>query len=221
MTLCEKIISVKNIYNQSEARIQAFKQATQLNCVPGCGDCCNRFEPYITVLEGLIIADYLTNNPKMLEKFQLRPSYEQSEVLCPFYVKDVCYHCGIYDIRPLICRMFSFCCKKSPQGLELQACTQIADYFSKEVVLANQLLQHGLDLPIYVEEYNKLCRVDFMLATDFHPLDRSVEIALESADQIKNGTYQNQSPHSNTVLSFKEFIRSHLVQQGIVNLSNT
>lgn len=219
MTLCEKISSVQKIYQQTESRIQFFKQVTGLNCVAGCGDCCNRFEPYITVLEGLVVAEYLKSSPDRYQQFISRPSYEERDSLCPFYIVGSDYHCGIYSIRPLICRMYSFCAKKNKEKIEFQACPPITEHYGKELALTDKLLELGLDLPIYLDEYNKLCQIDFMLATDFHPLERSIDIALESYSAIEDGSYYDQPTiPQNNVTPFKEFIRNHLLREGLVHV---
>ena len=108
----EKILEMDTTYKNLENTIQIFKQKTRLDCIPGCGDCCNRFEPYISVLEGIVIANWLCQNPEALENFYSRIK-NKSEILCPFYKIDSLYHCGIYSIRPFICRTFAFSGKKT------------------------------------------------------------------------------------------------------------
>ncbi len=211
-----KVALVQALYDEIEAKIQKFKAATQLDCVVGCGECCNRFEPYITVLEGLVVADCLQKNSALSARFFNRPEVElRGEILCPFYMVDTPYHCGIYSIRPFICRMYSFSGKEKDGCVEFQPCQKIQQHFASQTQRSQILIQEGLALPIYAEEYQKLCQIDFILATDFHPLTRSIELALKEADAIQSGFYQNRQKDCDPK-SFSKFIRNHLLAQQMI-----
>ncbi len=224
MDIPKTIRTIKQLYQEIETKNQIFKKVTGLNCIPGCGDCCNRFEPYITVLEGLILANYFEEQPQTYQRFLARPNNHDSDILCPFYNSNQDYHCGIYEVRPMICRLYSFSGKIESQGICFQPCPKIQEHFPKEVTFAQLLLKDNLEIPIYSEVYTKLCEIDFILATDFHPLTRSIEIALEQCKDIENETYQEKQKKlgQNKIVPFAQFVRNHILNHGLANrpLSN-
>ena len=200
MDIEKKLIAVQDIYNEIEHKIGIFKQNTGLNCVPGCGECCNRFEPYISILEALVVSRYLQNTPKAMENFY--NSKKRENILCPFYIDNADYHCGIYTIRPFICRMYGFSVHKKKLKTKYLPCPRVKEYYTKEMKEVQKLIKENI-LPIYEKEYKKLCELDFKLATDLHPLITSIEIALENSEKIASGFYEPQS-------DFTNFVRSRL-----------
>ncbi len=192
-----KILNLENLYKDLENKIQFFKQKTHLDCVPGCGDCCNRFEPYISVLEGIIIADWLYRNQEAMDAFGQKMK-NKSEILCPFYQVGSNYHCGIYTIRPFICRLFAFSGKRQGSETKYCPCLRIQGQYPEETRIAQQYVSQGLILPIYNEEFSKICKIDFLLATDLHPLTRSIEIALEIFFLNRNIAEEKASLYHNT-----------------------
>lgn len=204
---------VLEIYREVDEIISAFAGCTGISCVSGCGECCRRFEPFISVLEAGIIADHIMTHPQAFQIFTQAPR-DKREVLCPFFDPDRPYHCGMYALRPLICRLFAFSARRVPDVLYYEACKAIRQQHVQKVELANQLIRQGLAIPIYHDVYLRLQKIDFWLATDQHPLTRSIEIALEKQNQIACGEYQQahlQHPDSQSLaVPFSKWLRQHL-----------
>ncbi|NUM34108.1 MAG: YkgJ family cysteine cluster protein [Candidatus Brocadiae bacterium] len=215
MVYQQKILEMKNIYQNLENTIQIFKEKTHLDCIPGCGDCCNRFEPYISVLEGIVIANWLYQNPGELESFFSKIK-NKSEILCPFYKVDSLFHCGIYPIRPFICRTFAFSGKKVGNEIKYSPCLRIQHQCPDETRIAQEYISQGLIVPVYNEEYAKICQIDFLLATDMHPLIRSIEIALSEVIVSKD-TRQKENSFSCSN-SFTALVRKILEKANPVSL---
>ena len=215
MTLALKISTLQTIYHEIATTISHFKEKTQIDCVYGCGDCCNHFEPYISVLEATLIVEYLQEDSERMERFlQVRGS--KTDILCPFYQVASPYHCGIYPIRPLICRLYAFSGKKVDQQIHYSPCPRIRDHYTTEVANARRLIAEGLTIPLYKEQYPYLCELDFVLATDLHPLTRSVEIAIEHWPAIVTGDYQQKTGQAKSTTSkrlripFSRYVRWYL-----------
>lgn len=94
------------LYAEIEEQTSRFRDEYSIACGPGCGTCCEHFNPDITALEASLVAAYL-----LLEESK-RPLIERlyaegvDEGPCPLYNKDSIYHCSVYEVRPLICRLF-------------------------------------------------------------------------------------------------------------------
>lgn len=94
------------LYEQIEAETGRFKDEFSIHCAPGCGTCCEHFNPDITTLEASLVAAHL------LVDGEKRPLIERlyregvDEGPCPLYDKDTPHHCTVYAVRPLICRLF-------------------------------------------------------------------------------------------------------------------
>lgn len=214
MEILKTVEAIKEIYRQIEEKTDAFKKATGIDCVYGCGECCNRFEPYSSVLEMLVIAEHLKQNPEELELFWKAPR-DKEKNLCAFYKPDSPYHCGIYKIRPLICRLYSFSGKAIPEEkMTYISCPQIKTYYGIKVSKAIELIENGFPIATYKEEYPKICKLDLILATDFHPITRSLEIALENMVDIENGIYQRKKEESDLssmiAVPFGDLIRNSI-----------
>ena len=212
-----KIDAVMQLYQEAEKKISLFKHKTGLDCVPGCGACCNRFEPYISVLEGLVIAQYLQQNPLALKAF-ISSLKIKTDILFPFYQNKSSFHCGIYKIRPSICRLYAFSCKNTHGNAQYFPCPQIVSYYTKEMAIAENLFQEVNPLPVAQLEFNKLCEIDFVLATDLHPLTRSTELALENFSSIEIGSYQKKQEQRKSIkmaIPFSKLVRSHLQKKHL------
>ena len=97
---------LSSLYEHIEVETDRFKDEFSIHCAPGCGTCCEHFNPDITDLEASLVAAHL------LVDSEKRPLIERlyregvDEGPCPLYDKDTPYHCTVYVVRPLICRLF-------------------------------------------------------------------------------------------------------------------
>jgi len=94
------------LYEEIEAQTTRFRQEFSIFCGAGCGTCCEHFNPDITALEASLVAAYL-----LLDE-QKRPLIERlynegaDDGPCPLYDPESPFHCTVYEVRPLICRLF-------------------------------------------------------------------------------------------------------------------
>ena len=215
MTLAPKMSALKTIYHEIATTIAHFKEKTRIDCVYGCGDCCNHFEPYISVLEATLIVEHLQEDGERMEHFYQVPRHKL-DILCPFYQVASPYHCGIHPIRPMICRLYAFSGKRANEQIHYAPCPRIRDHYAVEVVEARRLVAAGLAIPLYKDQFPRLCELDFVLATDLHPLTRSVEIAIQHWPAIISGEYQQKlaqgkSPTSKRLrVPFSRYVRWYL-----------
>lgn len=106
---------VQSLYSDLERAQRRFAKTYDISCPQGCGTCCEHFFPDITMAE----AEYLAmgilfegREDEVLEK--LHSIKDRS--FCPLYRKDSPYHCTVYGVRPLICRLFGFSAVRDKNG---------------------------------------------------------------------------------------------------------
>jgi hypothetical protein len=95
----------------------------------------------------------------------------------------------------MICRLFAFSGKQKGSYFP---CRVLQSQCSEQVAYASRLISQGMPLPVYAEMYQKLCKIDFPLATDMHPFTDSVDIALRERERIERGEYPTPLPMSET-----------------------
>ncbi|MCP5453308.1 MAG: YkgJ family cysteine cluster protein [Spirochaetaceae bacterium] len=111
--LAERLESLAYLYKRADSAVAAFVAASGVSCPFGCGSCCEGFVPDILPVEAAYLAAYLaaSDRPRAYEAAAGRlgaRSYPDGRQGCPLYRTDTPYHCGVYEARPLICRMFAF-----------------------------------------------------------------------------------------------------------------
>ena len=175
-----KLKKLKKIYQNIDTQISNLLSVSCLQCVDGCGECCTRFEPYISVLEGIPIAEYLLAETVREEIFRKNlAENRQCWKACLFYDFENKLHCSIYTIRPLICRLFGFAANLKGDINEFSTCKKIEIQMPTQVRKAFEFTQKGGDVPVYQKIAAQIQEIDFHLATDYHPFSKSVEIAIE------------------------------------------
>ncbi len=102
----ERLSSIQRLYADLEHQQKRFTDTFNIHCKEGCGTCCEHFYPDITNLEAEYMAFGLIFQEKDQEVLDMIHSIKEEPKSCPLYRKDSAYHCTIYGIRPLICRLF-------------------------------------------------------------------------------------------------------------------
>ncbi len=112
-SLEEPIKELESVYGRIEAVQERWIQATPFRCPPGCGSCCETFEPDLSEIEALYLAAWiLRNGPSLLSVIEgndHRPG-------CVLADRERKYHCTAYGGRPLICRLFAFSGDRGKDG---------------------------------------------------------------------------------------------------------
>lgn len=106
---------LRELYGDLDQRLAQFSRTAGLACPEGCGTCCENFVPELTRSEADLIAVHLID----LRDILTADSWTQGELLsgCPFYkIQGNPYHCSIYEVRPLICRLFAYAGDRNKNG---------------------------------------------------------------------------------------------------------
>ncbi len=102
----ERISAVQNLYSKLDKAQKVFTEKFCIHCKEGCGTCCEHFNPDITTAEAEYIAMGLIFQGNDKEVLDSLHSSDPDQGFCPLYRKDNPFHCSIYNLRPLICRLF-------------------------------------------------------------------------------------------------------------------
>lgn len=130
--------SVTSVYTKIDQQISDLKLRTELNCPPGCGECCASREVESSVLEFLPLVKELFDTCA-IDAWYEKASRASRNDMCIFYTPDVIQYgygrCSIYPFRPLICRLFGFVYIRDKRGEpRLLSCR-----------LANSLVPHAVE----------------------------------------------------------------------------
>lgn len=95
-----------------------------IHCAEGCGHCCEHFVPDLTPSEALIIAAYCLAAKQDVDIRKLvEENMDNTTGPCPFYRADSPYHCTIYPVRSLTCRLFGSCTSMTKHGRAFRRCS--------------------------------------------------------------------------------------------------
>jgi Fe-S-cluster containining protein len=94
------------VYADIALTVAQFRTQSSLSCPSGCGACCDRADTEVTVAEAALIARWLrSSDAEAMRRFRDRAAMpDRTE--CVFYRAEEQHHCAVYEVRPLICRMF-------------------------------------------------------------------------------------------------------------------
>lgn len=112
----ERWRSLLELYHIMELETEAFQRQFNVRCPEGCGTCCEHFIPDLSEIEASLIAAYLLY-VKQDERFseRLQGTSEQSGA-CPLYNAGSPFHCTVYPVRGMICRLFGACASEDKDG---------------------------------------------------------------------------------------------------------
>lgn len=113
----QNMANLVDLFAAIEEQTQSFCTSYQIACGNGCGTCCEHFMPDITTSEARLVAAYLLfvkQDQALIEK--LHASQGNTSGPCPLYNPDSPFHCNVYPVRPLICRLFGACAIQGKDG---------------------------------------------------------------------------------------------------------
>jgi Fe-S-cluster containining protein len=171
---------VEAVFDDLEKSFGTYLLRSGLNCVPGCGACCNNPNIEATVLEMLPLALHLydlNQAESVLEELQA-------------YSGFACYHykrssldglmgsCSVYKQRPVICRVFGAAGDRDKYGnARLSVCRKIKQHKPKAYQIALQNLLFDIP-PRMASGKERLRQLDFNLGKEDMPINQALQAAL-------------------------------------------
>ena len=182
--LIEKIDGIRKIYKDLDADVAHFQQACGFECLKACGHCCENPRIEITELEMLPIAAALLEQGTA-EDFYARAEQQDFKGRCIFFEPELKLgapgHCGIYEHRPLICRLFSSSGNTDKSGkTRLVVCSLIKETQAVPFQqAAADVLSGRLAAPVMGHYNMRIMAVDAELARENLSINSAFKRAIE------------------------------------------
>lgn len=181
MTLEQKVRRVEELFGQLEKETAQFQQKSGLGCVSGCGKCCNYPQIEASPLEFLPWAFHLFLQGEAETTLDTLSGNQNPTcfLFAPLSMVDQ-GHCGTYQYRGLICRLFGFAATRDKYGsLRLATCKIIREGQAEQYRTVSEAIAKGLYVPVFTDYYMQLNQIDYQLGTKMLPVNKALKVALE------------------------------------------
>lgn len=182
------------LYEEIDRQTAALKATTELRCPPGCATCCSSPTVEATELEMLAVARELFRRREALSWLE-RLGAADDEGPCVFYQPersargDGC--CGIYSLRPSVCRLFGYGAVNTKHRVpQLAVCTVMKKVIPRAAQDAARAVEQGLTAPMFIDFAHRVAGLEPFLGGRVLPINRALRFALEReglARQLEKG----------------------------------
>jgi uncharacterized protein len=184
MSIVRKVRAVEKLYGELQQAISQFQSATELQCVAGCGFCCQKPDIEATALEFLPFAYQLYIDGKAYEWLE-QMEHRQQDKFCslfhPLHVNQQKGMCSEYAYRGLVCRLFGFSATMNKYGQPiLSTCKIIKTGQATQYEKAKEAITEGLPVPVMRHYYSRLCAIDHRLTEKLYPINQAILYAIET-----------------------------------------
>ncbi|WP_296620592.1 YkgJ family cysteine cluster protein [Marivirga sp.] len=187
MTIKQKVVAVEKLFKRLDNEISEFRKESGIFCFSGCGKCCNKTDIEASPLEFLPLAFHWFSQGKADEMHQKLEENQSLNCMVyqPLSVDDPNHgHCGEYQFRGLICRLFGYGAGKDKYGeLRMVTCKLIKENQAENYEKAVEMLKSKSKVPVFTDYYQNLMQIDFRLAKDMLPINEAIQAALEAVMQ--------------------------------------
>jgi Fe-S-cluster containining protein len=178
------ITRIYEIYKEIDKTIENFQSATGMRCLDGCAICFREQWVEATVPEVLPLAMeiYLRNQEDDIMK-AIAEKEEEKDSVCVIMIKDsplsLKGSCGLYDVRPFLCRMFGFTARRNKYGeLELSPCRIIRDSNPVGLRRAEIGFYEGLNVPVYQDLFMRIASINPSIGFHRLPINQALREAI-------------------------------------------
>ena len=176
----EIVSRVMDLYARIDKAVAEFQLKSGLRCPTGCGACCPGADVEATILEMLPLAHEMLCNGQADEWIERLASPKESN-RCLLYsetsLSDGAGHCGFYQWRPTLCRLFGFCAVRSRTGTKiLSVCRSIKQNDPQGAAAAAALADEA---PCFVHYSAQVYALDPVLGTHLMPINTALRSAIE------------------------------------------
>jgi Fe-S-cluster containining protein len=179
-TALEIVSRVMDLYTQIDKAVVEFQLKSGLRCPADCGACCATANVEVTILEMLPIAQEILRRGEAsvwLERLASRKDAQR----CLLYLNDSeqtgAGHCGFYQWRPALCRLFGFAAVRSRIGDKtLSVCKHIKRTDPQSAALAAALADQA---PCFIHYSAQVYGLDPGLGHELMPINTAMRQAIE------------------------------------------
>ena len=181
MNIREFCENLQNIYDEMWRTFSEYQKASGLNCLEGCGKCCNNPEVEASVMEMLPLALRMHDEGKLEYWIDRLESSEQAHCLMyqPHSPDGSLGQCGVYKERPSLCRMFGVSgYYNKHREVTLSVCKLIKDKYP-ELLAQREKEVSEEKTPMLITWSYRLAQLDPALIQDRLPINQAFKKALE------------------------------------------
>ncbi len=157
-----------------------YQAASGLNCLVGCGKCCNNPEVEASVLEMFPLALRILDENKLeewLDKLE-EPAQDHCLMYEPHTPDGSKGQCGVYKERPSLCRMFGVAgFYNKHQEVTLSVCKLIREKYPDLTKIRESEVSDKT--PMLITWSYRLAQIDPGLIQDRMPINQALKKALE------------------------------------------
>ena len=180
MNIREFSQDLQKIYDQMWDAFSQYQAASGLNCLVGCGKCCNNPEVEASVLEMFPLALRILDENKLEEWLDKLDNSSQDHCLMyePHSPDGSKGQCGVYKERPSLCRMFGVAgFYNKHQEVTLSVCKLIREKYPDLTKIRESEVSDKT--PMLITWSYRLAQIDPGLIQDRMPINQALKKALE------------------------------------------
>ena len=174
-------LEVLNEYQLLSQEFGSYQKISGLNCVEGCGACCNNPQVEASVLEMLPLALHLFDTGQA--EAYLQQMHDSGGFACHLFQRHsldgMKGACTVYEWRPGICRMFGVAGYRTKTDQPtLSVCATIKA--SKPQRFADALIAMSTSTPpMLAHGRQRIAKIDYALGEKLMPINEALVAALE------------------------------------------
>jgi Fe-S-cluster containining protein len=180
MNIREFSQDLQKIYDQMWEAFSQYQAASGLNCLVGCGKCCNNPEVEASVLEMFPLAVRILDENKLeewLDKLE-GPIQDHCLMYEPHSPDGSKGQCGVYKERPSLCRMFGVAgFYNKHHEVTLSVCKLIREKYPDLTKIRESEVSDKT--PMLITWSYSLAQIDPGLIQDRMPINLALKKALE------------------------------------------
>jgi Fe-S-cluster containining protein len=180
MNIREFSQDLQKIYDQMWEAFSQYQAASGLNCLVGCGKCCNNPEVEASVLEMFPLAVRILDENKLeewLDKLE-GPTQDHCLMYEPHSPDGSKGQCGVYKERPSLCRMFGVAgFYNKHHEVTLSVCKLIREKYPDLTKIRESEVSDKT--PMLITWSYSLAQIDPALIQDRMPINLALKKALE------------------------------------------
>lgn len=207
LLLKERILQLKQLYEELEQNIASFRSPLAFGCKTGCGACCAKPNAVWATVGELLPMAMKIHNDGQFDAFRQQLSQNlSSSTICPIYkASDLATgmgRCSSYTERPLVCRLFGSAARRVQESkLEMLACNWQRQNFPETVRHVECLDETQLEsrLPIASDwSWRVKALMEEDVLREEYPIHQALYQALLLVDQ--SAAYDESIPASGAFL---------------------
>ena len=180
MNIREFSQDLQKIYDQMWEAFSQYQAASGLNCLVGCGKCCNNPEVEASVLEMFPLALRILDENKLeewLDKLE-EPAQDHCLMYEPHSPDGSKGQCGVYKERPSLCRMFGVAgFYNKHHEVTLSVCKLIREKYPDLTKVRESEVSDKT--PMHITWSYRLAQIEPGLIQDRMPINQALKKALE------------------------------------------